>query len=112
MKVFKSVKNGLKVALVVTVSSVALSGQVQAAKLDPLVEKDLVKVCQAISDNDKIAFRKAVKQGRFNYKMLADGLVCNGQDMLTFVASQEAEDVSTYLAKRLNLSDRALTASR
>ncbi|MDO6565529.1 DUF3718 domain-containing protein [Alteromonas sp. 1_MG-2023] len=75
-------------------------------------EKDLVAVCEAIQDDNRLALHKAVKRSRISYKDLHKGLVCNGEDMLSFAQSNNAISTGDYLARRVNAEKSVLTAKR
>ena len=76
------------------------------------IEKDLVAVCEAIKEDNRLALHKAVKRSRISYKDLHKGLVCNGQDMLSFAQSHDATSTGDYLARRVNANNSVLTAKR
>jgi hypothetical protein len=76
------------------------------------IEKDLVAVCEAIKEDNRLALHKAVKRSRISYKDLHKGLVCNGQDMLSFAQSHNATSTGDYLARRVNADKSILTAKR
>ena len=111
MNLIKSASKTLIVAALASTTLFAASSQA-ASKIDPIVEDKLVKICEAIRDDNKVALRKAVKASRLSYRKLDKGLVCNGQDMMTFAARHNAIETSQYLARRTGQSENALTAAR
>ena len=93
-------------------SSIAAAGEAQAAGLPVAMEAKLVAVCEAIKKDSRIALHKAVKNSGVSYRVLANGLVCNGQDMYSFAMNNEANETGALIAKRTNLDERSLTAKR
>lgn len=93
-------------------SGLLLGGTAQAAPLPAHVEKNLIAICKAIKSNKPIAVSSAVKESRISYRALHKGLVCNGQDMLSFAATNNASLSSDFVARRVNRDPRVLTAKR
>lgn len=94
------------------VSGLLASTGASAAKMPVSLEKDLVKVCEAIRDNNRLRLHQAVKDSGLSFRTLADKLVCNGQDMLEFAATHGADDTHELIARRTDLDSRSLTAKR
>ena len=76
------------------------------------LEDDLIAVCEAIKSDSRLKLHRAVKETGLNVKNLHEGLVCNGQDMLTFAATHNATETAQHIARRVNASPRVLTAKR
>jgi len=73
------------------------------------MENDLIAVCEAIQDNNRLALKRAVKKSRVSYVNLYRGLVCNGEDMLTFARSHNAAETSKFLVRRVRAESTMLT---
>lgn len=93
-------------------TSAILSGLAQANTYPTEIENDLVNICQAIKADNPLRLHKAVERSGLNYRTLDEGLVCNGQTMMTFAATHSANNSGKFLAARLNTSARTLTAKR
>ena len=48
----------------------------------------------------------------FKMRYIHEGLVCNGQDMLTFALTHNASKNAQLIARRINASPSVLTAKR
>ncbi|WP_166424055.1 DUF3718 domain-containing protein [Paraglaciecola sp. 20A4] len=83
---------------------------VSAEYMDPVVEKKLVKVCEALKSDSRIRLHMAIKRSGVKAKYLAKGLVCNGHDPVTFAALNNANKTGTLMASRLNVDYQALLA--
>ncbi|QPG05073.1 DUF3718 domain-containing protein [Salinimonas marina] len=75
------------------------------------MEGDLIKICTAIRDNRIGRLQMAVRHSGLSYRQLQKGLVCNGDDMLTFAAKHKAAATGQLLTRRLGIR-QTLTASR
>jgi|TARA_Y100000296_G_scaffold20469_1_gene24281 hypothetical protein len=76
------------------------------------LEGNLVAVCKAIKSDSRLKLHRAVKATGLNMRVLHEGLVCNGQDMLTFAATHNASETAQHIARRINASPSVLTAKR
>lgn len=108
MKTLKTVLFGI-----IAASSVVLAtAQASAASIEPNLERDLVRVCEALKDNDRMALNKAVKLSRVSYKNLVEGLKCNGMSALEFAHFHKSDKAANLLALRANLRSDELVAKR
>jgi len=76
----------MKKLMVIAISSavLGLSAQAHAAVgIDKNLEKKLVKVCEAIKDNNNVRLTYTLKKYGFEYRQIAEGLRCNGVDAVT-----------------------------
>ncbi|RDV24334.1 DUF3718 domain-containing protein [Alteromonas aestuariivivens] len=89
-----------------------LTGAANATSYPAHLENDLIKICQAIKDNDVLDLKRAVKQSRLKYEALEKGLVCNGQDMMAFAVTHGSDRAGHFLAARLHKDSTTLTAKR
>ena len=101
-----------KALCAVIASGVLFTGTAQAADYPAEIENDLVNICKAIKADKPIRLHLAVKRSGLDYRTLDEGLVCNGQNMMTFAATHSAGNSGKFLAARLHDSDRTLTAKR
>jgi hypothetical protein len=92
-------KSLLIISVVVSVSLLNV-GQVYA--MDKNMEKKLVKVCEALKSDSRIRLQQAISNVSAGYKQIAEGLVCNGMDPITFALSNGAEKTAKLLANRSN----------
>ena len=111
MNLVKSVSKTLVVTAVAAATLFSVSSQAEQ-KFDPILERKLVKICEAIRDDDRGALRKAVRNIHVSYRDLEKGLVCNGDDMMTFAAKHNSQIVGQYIARRTGVSESTFTAKR
>lgn len=97
------------VILAVVMAGVSVSGMANAA-IAPATEKGLIKVCEALKSDSRIKLHKAMKKSRISYRTIAKGLVCNGQDAVTFAMNHGAENTALMVARRANKASDALVA--
>ncbi|GFD67290.1 DUF3718 domain-containing protein [Alteromonas sp. KUL106] len=83
-----------------------------AASIPKELEKDLISVCEAVKSDKRLKLRRAVKATGLDIKTLHAGLVCNGQDMLSFAVTHGAAVNAQHIARRVNASPGVLTAKR
>lgn len=83
---------------------------VSAEYMEPIMEKKLVRVCEAIKSDSRIRLHVAIKRTGVNARHLAKGLVCNGHDPVTFAALNNANKTGTLMASRLNVDYQELLA--
>ncbi|WP_034475291.1 DUF3718 domain-containing protein [Aestuariibacter salexigens] len=95
-----------------TLGFASLSSAVNAATYDKEMEEDLINVCEALSSNSKLRLHLAVKKSRVSYQELGRGLVCNGQDAVTFASLNGADITASLLAKRAGLTVDGVLAKR
>lgn len=69
------------------------------AELKPRVEQDLKNICIALKSDSKHKLYRAIKHSGISKKVIANKLVCNGMDALTFAMSHDADHSVNYLAK-------------
>ncbi|MCU7554836.1 DUF3718 domain-containing protein [Alteromonas sp. ASW11-19] len=87
-----------------------IAGGAQAKGYPPEMEDKLVRVCEAIKADSPIRLHVAVERSGLTYRMLQQGLVCNGQDMHTFALSNGAKKAGKFLITRTHSGKRTLTA--
>lgn len=104
--------NVSKAIYAIIATGTLLSGMAQANSYPAEIENDLVNICKAIKADNTIRLHEAVERSGLNYRTLDEGLVCNGQSMMTFAATHSASHSGKFLAARLNTTDRTLTAKR
>ena len=76
------------------------------------LEDNLVAVCDAVKSDSRLMLHRAVKATGLNMRDLHEGLVCNGQDMLTFAVTHDASQTAQHIARRINAGPNVLTAKR
>lgn len=84
----------------------AVCGTAMAEGYPKELEKDLISVCRNAAEDDRSGLRQAVREltpsSRINtstYKVLANGLVCNGMQLAAFARYYGASDTYTLLKK-------------
>lgn len=81
---------------IVTSFALLISAPTKAA-MDPVVENALQHVCYSSISNNTMTFKKVVKSYRLNLKKVANGVVCNGDDIATFAADNGAADTANMI---------------
>lgn len=102
----------MKKAILVSILSagVLLAGSVQANYIDPVTERNLVKICEALKSNSKIRLHKAIKNSRLSYTKVAKDLVCNGENPVTFALKNDSNKTAKLMAKKANMDYDELLA--
>ncbi|WP_100643963.1 DUF3718 domain-containing protein [Alteromonas facilis] len=85
---------------------------VSAAPMDTTLEKDLVRICEALKSDSKLQLHRAVKRSRLSFKQINQGLVCNGDSAQDFALSHDAQQTADLLARKSKLNTEVLTARR
>lgn len=96
----------------VIAGSFLLASSANANSYPLYLEDDLVKICEAIRDDNARDLRRAISDSGVRVKALHKGLLCNGEDMLTFADRHVAVNASELLARKLGVENRTLTAKR
>ena len=94
-------------ALIIT--GLSVSG-FASANLSDANEQDLVQICKALKSDSRLKLVKAMKRSRIRYEKVADGLVCNGQEALSFAMSHGSHKTANLVAKRANIDLNTLLA--
>ena len=94
-----------KVLLTVLATSVLMaSGSVMA--MDKGLESKLENICEAAKSDSAYKLDFAIKKGHYKYKDVVDGLVCNGEDVVTFAKLHGAERTANLLLSRSGNGDK------
>jgi hypothetical protein len=66
-------------------------------------EEKLISLCKAIKSNSRARLSMALRKDRIRYSEMQKGLVCNGQDPMTFAITHHAMDNAHAIASRTKL---------
>jgi hypothetical protein len=99
----------LLISTIIT-AGILLAGNAQASNIDSVVEGKLVKVCEAIKSDSPIKVKSAVLKSGVEMKQIANSLVCNGVDPVSFALANDAEKTAKYLAQKSNANYEQLVA--
>jgi len=88
----------------IIVAGILLAGNAQASNIDSVVESKLVKVCEAIKSDSPIKVNTAVRNSGVGIKHIANSLVCNGVDPVSFALANNAEKTAKYMAQKGNVN--------
>lgn len=91
-------------------AGILLAGSAQANYIEPAIESKLVKVCEALKSDSLIKLSVAVRNSGVGMKQIANGLVCNGADPVSFALANDAEKTARYIAKKSTLNHQELVA--
>jgi hypothetical protein len=99
----------LLISTIIT-AGILLAGSAQASNIDSVVEGKLVKVCEAIKSDSPIKVKAAVLKSGVDMKQIANSLVCNGVDPVSFALANDAEKTAEYMAQKSNVNYDELVA--
>jgi hypothetical protein len=102
----------MKKTLISTIitAGILLAGNAQASNIDSVVEGKLIKVCEAIKSDSLIHVNTAVRNSGIAMTLIANSLVCNGYDPVSFALANDAKKTAKYMAKNSNGKHQALLA--
>jgi hypothetical protein len=102
----------MKKVIISTIISagILLAGNAQASNIDSSVEEKLVKVCEAIKSDRVIKVNMAVRDSGIGMKQIANGLVCNGYDPVSFALINDAEKTAKFMARKINVNHQDVLA--
>lgn len=84
----------------------------QAGGYPKEMENNLIAVCKAVKSDKPFRLYQAVKRTGISLKDLHEGLVCNGEDMISFAMTHNATKNGALIARRVNVEPNVLTAKR
>jgi hypothetical protein len=93
----------LLISTIIT-AGILLAGSAQASNIDPLVESKLVEVCEAIKSDSLVKVNAAVRESGIGIKKIANSLVCNGHDPVSFALANDAEKTAQYMSAKSNVN--------
>jgi hypothetical protein len=99
----------LLISTIIT-AGILLAGNAQAVSLDSVTEGNLVKVCKAIKSDSLIKVKVAVRESGISIRKIANGLVCNGADPVSFALANDAEKTAKYMAKKVSINHQEFVA--
>jgi hypothetical protein len=88
----------LLISTIIT-AGILLTGNAQANYINPDTESKLVKICEAIKSGRLIKVHVAVRDSGIGIKQIANGLVCNGNNPVSFALANDAKKTAKYMAK-------------
>ena len=91
--------NKVIISTIIT-AGILLAGSAQAKVIDPATESNLVEVCEAIKSDSVIKVNVAIRDSGLGMKQIANGLVCNGYDPVSFALANDAQKTAQYMAKK------------
>lgn len=89
----------MKAPLIFAVALLSLTGTAQAGTyIPPQIHSILVKVCQNTQNDDKLSLNKTLREHRLSKQNAVNKVVCNGQSLMDFARSSDANRVVAMLA--------------
>ena len=85
--------------LVAALSSVSFSQTAQAAGAEALNG-----ICENVAADNKSRFRKKLKESGLKLRNVYEGISCGGQNLVRYAMSSKAENVGSYIVKRMPAS--------
>lgn len=77
-----------------------------AFAMDSDLEKKLVAVCKAVKSDSNLNLHTTLKETRLRADSVVEGLMCNGEDVITFAKLNGANNTADLLIKRSGNSDK------
>ncbi|WNC73644.1 DUF3718 domain-containing protein [Thalassotalea psychrophila] len=72
-----------------------------AAPMSSYMEDALVETCKAAASNKTLRLSKTLKAYRLSEKTVALGVVCNGEDIITFAQNHGANKTADHMAESI-----------
>ena len=91
-------------------AGILLAGNAQASNMDVVTESKLVKVCEAIKSDSLFKVNVAVRESRIHIRKIANDLVCNGFDPVSYALANDAEKTAKYMAQKSNVNGQDFLA--
>ncbi len=74
-----------------------LAPQVSASQMTPQQTQFALEICQLTASNNSLELRQLMKSARYNPKLLAKHVFCDGQPLLEFAKQQQAGKIVRLL---------------
>ena len=91
-------------------ASVFVFSTAPAQAIDRATEKELITICKALKSNNKSKLHRVISNSPWSYKNIAEGLVCNGMDPVTFALHNDAQKTAQFFAYKSKLDYQTLLA--
>jgi hypothetical protein len=91
-------------------AGILLTGNAQAINIDPVLESKLVKVCEAIKSDSLLKVNVSVRDSGVGIRTIANNLVCNGVDPVSFALANDAVRTAKYMAQRSTVNGQEFLA--
>jgi len=72
-----------------------------SAAMDPYIETALIDVCKAVKSNKLVRYSNTMRSYRFKDKMIAERLMCNGDNVIAFAEKHNAFKTAARLKRRV-----------
>lgn len=86
-----------KLMLSCTLLFACLSPQVSASQMTPQQTQFALEICQLTASNNSLELQQLMKSARYNPKLLARHVYCDGQPLLEFAKQQQASKIVRLL---------------
>lgn len=90
-----------KITTVALTSATLLMTFSSNAFMDDYLEGALIDVCKSAQKDNVLNLRKIIKGYRLKEQTVAMGLVCNGEDVISFAENNGAFKTANHLEKKL-----------
>ncbi|MCC2603798.1 DUF3718 domain-containing protein [Planctobacterium marinum] len=90
----------------IAATSVMISGASFAG--DKLVEYKLENLCKAVKSDNRFDLYKAIKRNNLQADEVVEGLMCNGEDPITFAKLNGAEKTANLLIERSGFNGKTV----
>ncbi|GGA84668.1 hypothetical protein GCM10011369_28370 [Neiella marina] len=90
-----------KVCLTVAAATMGMASvATSTAAMDPYVENALVDICLSSQSNRVHTFKTTVASYRIDMQLVANNVVCNGEDIGSFAAEAGADRTANYIRSK------------
>lgn len=72
-----------------------------AAPMSPYMHDALVDTCKAAASNKTLRLNKTLKEYNLKEKTVALGVVCNGEDIITFAQNKGASKTAEHMSQSI-----------
>ncbi|MDG1731360.1 MAG: DUF3718 domain-containing protein [Thalassotalea sp.] len=94
-----------KITTVALASATLFMASGASAAMSNYMEGALIEVCKSAQKDSVMNLRKTIKSHRLNEKTVAMGLVCNGEDVISFAENSGAFKTANHLEKKIGGAD-------
>lgn len=90
----------MKKLVLLSVAAGSLLLSVTSFAMDKDMEETLVGLCVAVKSDNRLKLHNEMKDANMSAKHVVEGLVCNGDDAITFAKLNGAEKTADLLVRR------------
>lgn len=97
----KTLTTAISTLLIATASMTSFT---TTAAMDSYMEQALISTCKAAMSNKTLRLKATLKEYRLSERTAALGIVCNGEDIITFAENRGATKTADHMNKSIGKS--------